>query len=168
MTVLPYQPFWCEENVWQLARRDDLGSGRRRVVFVSNSAQQVALFEQKASREDDGLVVWDYHVVLLVGVMAWDLDSRLPCPVAATRWLDATFRPVPEPHAPRFRVIEGDEFVREFASDRRHMRAPDGTWRAEPPPWPAIGNGHALPRFIDVEAAFIGELHDLSSLRSAL
>ena len=161
--ALPYQPYWCEENVWQLAARDDLGDGARRVVFVSNAARQVALWAQKASREHDGLVVWDYHVVLVVGDALWDLDTRLGAPVEVRRWLAETFRPCRPELAPRFRVIEADVYLRELASDRSHMKDEHGSWRADPPPWPVIGSGHTLPRFIDMDDAFVGEVIDLSA-----
>ncbi len=160
-----YQPFWCEENVWHLVGRDDLGAGPRSVVFVSNANRQVALWQQKASREPDGLVVWDYHVVLRVGAMLWDLDTQLPCPVAAARWIEETFRPVDEPYAPRFRVVSAADYLRTFASDRSHMRDEHGRWRAPPPPWPTIGEGHTLPRFIDMTDRFVGEVMDLQAFR---
>jgi hypothetical protein len=165
VTVLPYQPFWCEENVWHLAARDDVGEGPRSVVFVSNASQQVALWEQKASREPDGLVVWDYHVVLRVGAMLWDLDTRSGCPLDVGRWIDATFRPVDPAFAPRFRVVDAADYRRVFASDRRHMKDAQGNWRAPPPPWPAIGQGHTLPQFIDTSTPFLGEVLDLDGLR---
>jgi hypothetical protein len=168
VSALPYQPFWCEENVWHLVVRDDLGEGDRSVVFVSNAGRQVALWEQKASREPDGLVVWDYHVVLRVGGMLWDLDTRLPCPLPARAWVDATFRPVAPEYAPRFRVIEAAVFRDAFASDRRHMKDEHGQWRAPPPPWPAIGDGHTLPEFIDVARPFLGDVVDLEGLRARL
>lgn len=37
-----------------------------------------------------------------------------------------------------FRVIPANEFLTEFASDRRHMKRPDGTWIKPPPNYPAI------------------------------
>jgi hypothetical protein len=37
-----------------------------------------------------------------------------------------------------FRVIPANEFLKEFASDRRHMKRPDGTWIKPPPNYPAI------------------------------
>lgn len=35
-------------------------------------------------------------------------------------------------------MIPASEFVKEFASDRRHMRRADGTWIKPPPSYPAI------------------------------
>ena len=35
------------------------------VVFVSNKKRVVPLWRQKAGREEEKLVIWDYHVILL-------------------------------------------------------------------------------------------------------
>lgn len=37
-----------------------------------------------------------------------------------------------------FRVIPAETYLAEFASDRRHMRRPDGTWIKPPPSYPPI------------------------------
>lgn len=37
-----------------------------------------------------------------------------------------------------FRVITAESYLLEFASDRRHMRRPDGTWIKPPPPYAPI------------------------------
>ncbi|MCA9558844.1 MAG: hypothetical protein KC583_09805 [Myxococcales bacterium] len=162
----PYQPYYCEENVWHLAADPALAAAPRRVVFVSNPARQVLMFGQRAAGEV-GYVVWDYHVVLLVDDAGWqvhDLDfvGGRPAPVAT--WLRASFPltgRVPGHLEPTLRVIDADRFRDVFSSDRSHMRAPDGGWLAPPPPWPAPGRGTNLMRFVDVEADFEGEVMDL-------
>ncbi|KAI0648246.1 N-terminal glutamine amidase-domain-containing protein [Trametes meyenii] len=70
-----YTPCYCEENVYLLARRftqlSEVHATERRgpwpwqifVVFISNGGKTVALWSQKAR---DGVVVWDYHVVLVL------------------------------------------------------------------------------------------------------
>lgn len=75
-----YTPCYCEENAYllcqQLAqnRQDDV-----HVVLISNPAQQVAFWHQRASNRADGLVVWDYHVLVVQatsnGALVWDLDT---------------------------------------------------------------------------------------------
>jgi protein N-terminal glutamine amidohydrolase len=89
-------------------------------------------------------VIWDYHVVLWVqGVEApevWDLDAVGGCPMSGAQWTQATF---PKPALtqrrfwPWFRLVEADVFVRDFRSDRSHMRGQGGEWQKPPPPWAA-------------------------------
>lgn len=171
---LRYQPFYCEENVWWLARRPELASRDRWAVFISNPDRTCALWQQRLSASREEAVVWDYHVVLLTsgpgGPEVWDLDSRLPKPTSATNWLEATFPvPVPEPLAPRFRVVSAAELGAGFASDRRHMRDPKGEFRAPPPPWPAIvsptGALHTLDAFVDVLGDGPGSVLDAAAFR---
>lgn len=129
-------------------------------------------------------MVWDYHVVLLSlaaaeprpsappgsGWEVWDLDSTLGAPVPAARWLAATFPPdagTPPELQPLFRLVEADELAAAFASDRSHMRRPDGSFLQEPPPWPAIlppGVAPSLMRFVDMEERFAGSVTDLRGL----
>ncbi|EIN07838.1 hypothetical protein PUNSTDRAFT_69424 [Punctularia strigosozonata HHB-11173 SS5] len=64
-----YTSCYCEENAYLLCatfsqNADVAASWDVSVAFVSNARQTVALWSQKASRDLDGLVVWDYHVVL--------------------------------------------------------------------------------------------------------
>lgn len=165
-----YTPFFCEENVWHLAR-DRADSGRAGVfaVFITNRLQRVPLWQQRAGDP----VAWDYHVVLLDGPDVVDLDTAIDggptLPAAA--WLAATFRPVPEALAPRFRVVAAADLVRTFASDRSHMRGPDGTPREPFPPWPAIQcalGAHTLPRFLDLDDDIAGTWLDLAAFRRRL
>lgn len=110
-------------------------------------------------------VVWDYHVVLLMDGMVYDLDTRLDFPTPLERWLDATFpMEVPPVYRPRFRIVDGDRFLARFESDRSHMKSEDG-WAAPPPPWPPISKGSNLMRFVDTETPFEGEVFDLEALR---
>jgi hypothetical protein len=120
-------------------------------------------------------VVWDYHVVALTssveGWQVWDLDSTLGMPVPASTWLDATFAGseglLPQ-FRPWFRVVPRDELLATFASDRAHMRDPEGGWQQPPPPWPPIGAEREsnLFRFVDMEAPFVGEVLDLAGFRA--
>lgn len=155
MSAPHYAPYWCEENVWHLCADDRIGSGAAEVAIVTNADRRVALFHQRASTRRDGLVVWDYHVLLFActnGWQAWDLDTKLGLPVSALEYIERTFPPVLDPTlAPRFRVLAAADYRVGFGSDRRHMRAHDGTWLQTPPPWPPIGRAHELPKLLDTD-----------------
>jgi protein N-terminal glutamine amidohydrolase len=164
-----YTPFYCEENIWQLAQERANGSA----VFVSNAQRQVACFSQKRAHQPDEPMVWDYHVVWLEegasGVTVWDFDSTLGLVTPAQVYLAKTFRPVREAFAPMFRVVAKADFVREFASDRSHMKRADGSYQAAPPPWPCIGESEkasTLAEFLrmDVSADAPGHVLSLEAL----
>jgi protein N-terminal glutamine amidohydrolase len=150
-----YTAFYCEENIWHLANDGMVSS----VIFIANPQQQVACFAQRQAEQPSWPTLWDYHVVAAEGrsdVMIWDLDSALPCPCPAAEYFAATFPVLParfQRFAPWFRICSSSDFLQNFSSDRRHMRAPDGTWQKAPPPWPCIGsnlaNPHSLDQFTD-------------------
>jgi len=141
-----YQPFWCEENIWQLTLDPTLGSGERHVVLISGITGHVACWQQRAAAVGEP-VLWDYHVVLAVrqdGWTIWDLDTRLACPLAAMTWLDHTFPclvGLPPVFSPRFLVVPAAGYRRDLFSDRQHMRTATGDWQHPPPPWPAPCTG---------------------------
>ena len=162
-----YQPFYCEENVWHLARHEALVDRERFVAFVSNERRGVPLWCQRASPDPEMPVLWDYHVILFVEDDGWrvfDLDTTLPFGVDVRRYLVETFRLVREPFAPRFRLIDPDDFAKSLATDRSHML--DGeTYRAPPPPWDVIGVGSNVMRFVDLaDEGVPGEVVDLDVL----
>jgi hypothetical protein len=44
-----------------------------------------------------------------------------------------------------FRIVHAPLFFKHFASDRRHMKEPDGSWTAQPPPYePIVAQGKML------------------------
>jgi protein N-terminal glutamine amidohydrolase len=169
VTVL-YQPYYCEENVFHLARSPDLAGRPREVVFISNDDRSCAIWYQRAAARPGWPILWDYHVVLLAGAPweVWDLDSTLGMPVPAAEYLRRSFRTgVPDELCPRFRVVGADAFEATFASDRSHMRLPGGRWRKTPPPWPPIGPPGEAPnlmRFVDMADTFAGEVLDLQGM----
>lgn len=167
-----YWPYYCEENIWQLCADARVQGSERQVWVIANAGGQVACWGQRASERADGLVVWDYHVVLCAldrgAWQVWDLDTRFGLPLPVADYLERTFRPVPPPFAPRFRVLGCAEYRERLQTDRRHMRGPDGRYRQPPPPWPAIGAGSNLDRFIDVDDDFAGRVVDLDGLRRLL
>ena len=164
-----YQPFYCEENVFHLCADDRVAQRPREIVFISNAARSCAMWHQRAAHRPGAPMVWDYHVVLLVGAPweIWDLDTTLGFPVPALAYLRRSFRAdVPAEYLPVFRVVEAGAFAAAFASDRSHMRGPEG-WLRPPPPWPAPGAPGAAPnlmRFVDVTAPFLGEVMDLGAM----
>jgi len=71
----------------------------------------------------------------------YDLDTILPFPESFTTYFDESFGNEEElkPRFKRFfRVIPAKEYLSRFASDRRHMKKPDGSWAMPPPPYPSI------------------------------
>jgi hypothetical protein len=168
-----YWPYYCEENVWHLCG-DATAKGREAwAMVVSNRSRQVAVWQQRAASPGRP-VVWDYHVVLLAhedgGFTVQDPDSLVGSPVAAGRWLDASFKDAPDDAgglAPLFRIVPATVFRSELRSDRCHMRNGNG-WLEPPPPWPPIGTGSNLMRFVDTENDFLGEVVDLASLRARI
>jgi hypothetical protein len=171
-----YTPFYCEENIWWLAQDPQLAASTREVVFVTNAQRTVAVFGQRAGRGPHKGIVWDYHVVLAVhapgGAQIWDLDCIHGAPLPAAQWLAASFPAIdalPGELRPRFRVVPADELVATFSSDRSHMKLRGGRWRAPPPAWPAIERGPSnLDHFLDLDAAFAGEVVELAALRARL
>ncbi len=172
-----FQPYYCEENTWHAARLalEAAETGPIEVVFVSNPGRSCALWTQRAAPKPDEPVVWDYHVVLRVGDEIRDPDCRAGGRLPASVWLDVSF-----PHGwaifsrflPRFRCVPAALFLASFASDRRHMRRPDGSFLQPPPPWPSIvapdGRTHTLPAFLEFESTGAGEWLDLRQFAESL
>lgn len=161
-----YQPFYCEENAWWLCAEPTLGPGPRYVIFIANRAGLCPFLGQRAAPPGE-IIGWDYHCVVLDGqVRIWDLDSRLSLPSPGAAWLAGTLPFGPQLSAelrPWFRLVPADDFRRDFASDRSHMRTPDGRCQHPPPPWPPIGQGMKLHDYLDLTAGGPGELLDFAA-----
>jgi len=167
---LPYQPFWCEENAWQVCQ-DPRVPGRRHALIVTGEAN-VAVWAQRAAPA--GMpVAWDYHVLVFAesdGVWtAWDPDCVHGPVLPAARWLAVSFpcpERVPAGLQPRFRLVEGEEYVANLRSDRSHMRDARGGWQRPPPPWPPPGDGGMnLAEWLAAEGG-CGRRFDLDGLRA--
>lgn len=162
-----YQPFFCEENVWQLLRSGAVPEPVA-AVFVSNAAKAVAMWGQRAAAQDP--IVWDYHVVALATEqqLVVDLDDRDRVNWPLERWLAHAFRPaVSNNLQPRFRLVPGPEFLATFSSDRSHMRDATGRPRQPFPSWPAPwqpARGMNLPRFLDLDDPIAGVVTDAAGL----
>ena len=166
----PYCPFYCEENAWQLCRSAQLVDVERAVLFIRNAERACPLFAQRAGRPADGLVIWDYHVVVVAQApksgewQIWDPDTLLAVPCSADEYLKRTFADVgrlPGRYHPRLRWVDGATFSRRFSSDRRHMRLSDGSFSQPPPQWalirgPEAPGPHGLDAFLDVDDTGLG------------
>ena len=64
-----YAACFCEENVWKLADHVRTTAPAELLkcytVFVSNKKQVVPLWRQRAGRDEEKLVIWDYHVIFV-------------------------------------------------------------------------------------------------------
>ncbi len=168
---LRYQPYYCEENVWWLAGDPGFAACERQVVFISNAKRCCRFGAQRAAPPGHSLF-WDYHVVLAVRAQAWqvwDQDSRLGMPVAAPDYLLQSFAAGladPPGYQARFRVLDAEPFRRDFASDRSHMRAADGSWLHPPPAWDALGSGKPsnLMELVAMDAPGSGMVLDFAQL----
>jgi hypothetical protein len=169
-----YWPLYCEENVWQLCNALPKPTTAL-ALLISNPDRAVALWHQRAAPDPDQPILWDYHVILGVeqasGWTLIDPDSTLDSPCPADIYLRASFPELPDEqagHRPVFRSVPADVYLKTLCSDRSHMRTPDGGWQSPPPPWPCIGEGTNLMRFVDMRDDFIGQVFDLAGLRAAL
>ncbi|XP_044505752.1 protein N-terminal glutamine amidohydrolase [Mangifera indica] len=168
-----HTPFYCEENVYLLCKKlcgsgtADADGSDLFVVFISNEKKQIPLWNQKASKRVDGIILWDYHVICIqrkndgaFPCLVWDLDSSLPFPSPLTPYLSETIRPsfqlFSEFHR-YFRIVHAPIFLRYFASDRRHMKDSVGKWVAEPPKYEPIvaedNTVHNLSEYIEMRSA---------------
>jgi len=165
----PYAPYYCEENVWHLCQHSDFLRYDRKVALISNDRRSCALWNQRSAPAPEQPILWDYHVILLFKQESWhiyDLDTLLETPTAVSQYVRHTFKeePVAEPFRPMFRIIDADEFVSVFSSDRSHMLTADGKWLAPPPPWPAIvhNNQSNLIELTNMRGASFGTVMDLT------
>ena len=174
-----YCACYCEENVLRLAAHPLAApflTDPAYICLISNPAQQVALLQQHAGAgRRGGLVVWDYHVILLTRAWVLDLDSTLqPFPAPTAAYLEGTCgaceaflrgnggsdggaaASAAAQLAPRFRLLPLQDYRAAFASDRRHMRGEGGGFVAPPPPWPAFqgeraASAHTLGELLRME-----------------
>ncbi|KAH0454143.1 hypothetical protein IEQ34_016067 [Dendrobium chrysotoxum] len=132
----------------------------------------IPLWNQKASKSSDKLVIWDYHVICIQIVnqknaeegrsshLIWDLDSNLPFPLPLDQYVSETFRlhlPLMSTYKRILRVIHAPIFLQHFASNRTHMRDPHGNWIAPPPNYEPIiaqdGSENNLDEYVRIRAA---------------
>lgn len=126
-----YTPYFCEENIWWLARAlndEDIPLRAMRVWLFSNADASIALLNQRAA-PDGGVTAWDYHVVLVAQRMGqrqvFDFDTRLAFPTPASDYLAGSFPPqrqLPTKWRAWVREIPAAAYLSRFHSDRRHMQ----------------------------------------------
>ena len=157
-TNTKYTTCYCEENIWHLCQHADLVQFPKYVLCISNIAKQCPFWFQKSAPVQE-FTCWDYHVVLTVYKGGWqifDLDTTLPFPIELKAYMSLTFKGLPDIHPeyfPKFKIIGAERYVREFHSDRKHMKDTNGKWLSPPPDWPMILSSKQL---------CIGELFDFS------
>ncbi|XP_074172751.1 protein N-terminal glutamine amidohydrolase isoform X1 [Rhinolophus sinicus] len=149
-----YNSCYCEENIWKLCEyiknHNQYPLEECYAVFISNERKMIPIWKQQA-RPGDGPVIWDYHVVLLHvssggQSFIYDLDTVLPFPCAFDTYVEDAFKSDEDIHPQfrrKFRVIRADSYLKNFASDRSHMKDSSGNWREPPPSYPCIETGVA-------------------------
>lgn len=142
-------------------------------VFISNERKKIPIWKQKSSRGDEP-VIWDYHVILLHASkqgpsFIYDLDTILPFPCSLDVYSMEAFQSdkhLKPAYWRKLRVIPGDTYLKEFASDRSHMKDSDGNWRMPPPAYPCLETPESkmnLDDFICMDPRVgYGEVYSLS------
>nr|XP_018913211.1 PREDICTED: protein N-terminal glutamine amidohydrolase [Bemisia tabaci] len=176
-----YTTCYCEENVWKLCEKVKLNNeahlDKCYAVFISNPNQTVALRNQKAGHNNEGLVVWDYHVIFLIvcpddGCFVFDLDSSLMFPSSFETYIEKTFyssTSFSEQFISFFRMVNATDYLGMFSSDRRHMKEPNGTWISPPPTWPpikALDCDFNLDEYTDMNSSKKGKVLSLAGFKS--
>jgi len=143
-----YTSCYCEENVYKLTERfknaenNNVGLAElnifpklsdTKVLFLSNLNESFPIWKMTLGE----FVVWDYHVILFdsENKLVFDLDSTIPgFPVSAETYFKESLHH-PEPFDDKYvqylRVVDAEYFLRDFASDRSHMKA---CFDKSPPP----------------------------------
>ncbi|KAI1901923.1 hypothetical protein AGOR_G00039420 [Albula goreensis] len=144
-----YTSCYCEENIWKLCehvKTQNQGTlDLIYAVFISNERRMIPIWRQKSSNGDQP-VIWDYHVILLHKSQSeqcyiYDLDTVLPFPCPFDVYVKEAFQSeefIKPAFRRKFRVIPADIYLKNFASDRSHMKDESGAWRMPPPLYPCI------------------------------
>ncbi|MEM1135280.1 MAG: hypothetical protein AAGI07_05525 [Bacteroidota bacterium] len=166
-----YQPFYCEENIWQLCKHEAFSNFRAKVVFLLPSQKYIAVWQQKLS-EMHQPVLWDYHVIFMVELdhkewWVYDFDTQLPFPIKAKDYFTVSFSSDYPDYLPVLKVIDSKEYVKQFHSDRSHMIDQNGNWLAPPPAWEKILNkkGVALTKLLNLNYEAVGKCYSLESFK---
>ncbi|KAA1471327.1 hypothetical protein DENSPDRAFT_776332 [Dentipellis sp. KUC8613] len=164
-----YTKNYCEENIYLLAQslqNDPIVQAQWAVfpIVISNQTKTIALWSQQSRRPGEDVVVWDYHVILVLRPrvapcssstptadamegyehqQSWvyDFDTTLAKPCSWSEYVSQTFDVndvLLEQFKSLFKVIPAATYLGHFASDRSHMvkAAPGVTpdWRYISPP----------------------------------
>jgi len=155
-----YQPYYCEENIWQLCQHEQFKNSD--VIFIASKGDAFPMLKQHAMKHPSMPVLWDYHVILLTeNNRVLDFDTTLPFAVDAATYFSQSFLDnalLDAELRPWFRLVPVAEFVASFCSDRSHMKTEAG-WLAPPPDWPLIGGSASnLSCFTDMDDTAFGEV----------
>lgn len=166
--TLPYQPYYCEENIWHLCASPLFEGKEKCVLILTNPDKAFAIFFSRSAAKPESFILWDYHVIFAVKDKEWtiwDPDTRLGIPVPAQHYLKYSFPGLKKPFQPQFRVLEADVYHETLSSDRSHMLDQDGNWNAPPPSWEPIQNGpNNLMDLIDLKRTDWGTIMNLEEV----
>uniref|UniRef100_A0A1B6G201 Protein N-terminal glutamine amidohydrolase n=1 Tax=Cuerna arida TaxID=1464854 RepID=A0A1B6G201_9HEMI len=160
-----YTPHYCEENIWMLAKKIQERNPEKLKfcypVFISNENNHIPLWRQRVGKDEDGLVVWDYHVIMVYyneeASWVYDFDTQLKFPTPFSEYSKETFKSdeIVNPSFHRFfRVIPAESYLKFFSSDRSHMKR-NGLWIKPPPEYPPLRNSeesHNLEQYISMKS----------------
>ncbi|MDT8451401.1 MAG: hypothetical protein RQ936_01495 [Gammaproteobacteria bacterium] len=134
-----YQPYYCEENIWQLCHNEQFKNSH--VIFIASKDDAFPMLNQRVSAHPPKPVFWDYHVVLLARDernQILDFDTRLQFCTDVAKYFSNSFMDnalLSVDEQPLFRLVPAGEYTAMFSSDRSHMKTAS-VWHAPPPPWP--------------------------------
>lgn len=115
-------------------------------ILILKLSIKIPVWKQRAGDPgEDGLVFWDYHVILVNqqndNCFVYDFDSTLDFPCSFDEYVSLAIRSdddLHEEHRRMFRIIKAESFLANFSSDRSHMKKTDGSWMMPPPTYPCI------------------------------
>ena len=176
-----YTSCYCEENVYWLLKKFTTEERKEKrdfcyyAVVISNPSKAVPIFQQRAGKEEhEGLVVWDYHVFVLQAStkfrdnsesLIWDLDTKLDFPFGVEEYFEHSFPMLglEGDEAIYFKVIDAATYLRDFSSDREHMKDENGDWQSEPPEYPCImSQGKLYPPYPSFYSLLLQHCNDPS------
>ena len=104
--------------------------------------------------------------------LIYDFDSTLPVPLSGKEYLQKTFlsnENWKKNDLPAFKLIDANDFINSFVSDRSHMIDADGNWLSIPPKWPLIGKDGgvlSLPELLDFTLTSKERIYNLEEVLS--
>lgn len=163
---VPYTKFYCEENAWKLVEHISKNCedfSKCYVIICSNDKKRVPFFHHKTGKvENMYMQIWDYHMFIVwkeskEQVVVYDLDSCLPFPIEFSQYIQLALqldlmKRMNEEFQRSYRIIKGQDFLSQFASDRSHMIESNGSYYAPPPEYAPIKNEHSTHNLDDFVA----------------
>lgn len=145
--ICTYTSCYCEENIYKLTEKIKNAENNveqaestnfpklsdTKVLFLSNSNESFPIWKMTLGE----FVMWDYHVILFdsKNKFIFDLDSTIPgFPVSAETYFKESLHypdTFDDKYVQYLRVVDSEFFLRDFASDRSHMKA---CFDKSPPP----------------------------------